>query len=245
MYNDPILNAIYKYTLNKNDQSFDVKIIRILIHIYNEIDIINPFLVENYDLIFNNIKKYGLSDEELQKFKDSLKLYMQYNEMDAMLTLYKILIDMIVKKHKDTFISKEEVAEYEKFFFQGKCINSLNKYWDKALYKINNKIIFKENNNNIFNPYAYYLQGKTLADIKEMSDEKLYYLNRKILKDYNIKIDDKNVVNKLNKAINKIVFPKQVELTTGNGFVDILTFISFVATEIMVGIVIAVQFIMR
>ena len=86
--------------------------------------------------------------------------------------------------------------------------------------------------------------AETMNDIKEMSDEKLYYLNRKILREYNIKMDDSNMFNKLNKVVYKALLPKSA-LSSGNGFVDILMILSFVATEVMVGAIIAVQMIMR
>ncbi len=244
MPNDTLLNAIAKYLNNKDDVSFETNIVRILIHIYNEIDFINPYLLHEYSLIDENILRYGLPKEELIKFKQVFTNYMQTHDTDAFLTVYKIIMDMILYKYKNSFITKEEVAEYEKIFFQGKSVNVLNKYWDKTLYKINNKLSFKEVKENVFNPYAYYLQGKTMADIQEMSNESLYHLNLKILRDYNIKVDDSNLVNKLNKAIDKAMMPKG-QLSTGNGFVDILMFLSFVATEIMMGAIIAVQMLRR
>ncbi len=244
MQNDVLLNAISRYLINKEDQSFDVQIVRILVYIYSEADLVNPFLIKDYDLINNNLKRFGLEEESLNKFKKSLQNYLTTQNINDFLTIYKIIIDMIEKKYKDDFITEEEVKKYEEIFFKGRSIKALNDYWNKALYKINNKITFTEVNNNVFNPYAYYLQGKTLADIKEMSDEKLYYLNKKILRDYNIKFDDKNMLNKLNRAIDKAMMPKGA-LSSGNGFVDILMFLSFVATEIMVGAVIALQMILR
>ncbi len=244
MVDDALLNAIAKYIDNKEAISFDTNIVRILIHIYNEIDFINPFLLKDYSLIDKNLLRYGLPEEELVKFKNSFNRYMVNQSEDDFLTIYKIIMDMIAYKYKDDFITKEEVVEYENIFFKGKSVNALNKYWDSTLYKINNKIKFTEARENVFNPYAYYLQGKTMADIKEMSNEKLYHLNRKILREYNIKVDDKNMINKLNIAISKAMMPRG-QLSTGNGFVDILMFLSFVATEIMVGAIIAVQMLVR
>lgn len=243
MSEDVLVKAIEKYVANKNDSSFAVKIIKILALIYNEIDLVNPFLLKKYELIDQNLKRYGLSNESLVKFKNSFAKYLKDKDMDSFLTLYKIIIDMIVKKYQNSFISAEEVAMYEKYFFEGKSLKALNEYWDKALYKINNKIIFTEVNENIFNPYAYYLQGKTLADIKDMSEDKLYLLNKKILREYNIKMDDENMISKLNKALYKELYTPK--FSTGNGFVDALMIVSFVATEIMVAFVAYVGFVLR
>ncbi len=243
MPNDALLYAISKYINNKEDISFETNIVRILIHIYNEVDFLKPYLLHDYNLIDSNLLQYGLSKEELNKFKEKFNEYMLNHNNDAFLTIYKIIMDMIFYKYKNKFITDDEVKEYEKIFFQGRSVEALNKYWDKTLYKINNKLSFTRTADKAFNPYGHYLQGKNMHDIKEMSDEKLYYLNCQKVRDYNANIDDTNIFNKLNQVIKKEMLPKK--LSSGNGFVDILMILSFIATEVMVGAIMAVQMIVR
>lgn len=243
MPNDALLNAISKYTNNKEDISFETNIVRILIHIYNEVDFLKPFLLHDYNLIDSNLLKYGLPKEELSKFKEKFNEYMLNHNSDAFLTIYKIIMDMIFYKYKNKFITDDEVKEYEKIFFQGRSVETLNKYWDQTLYKINNKLSFTKPSDKAFNPYGYYLQGKNMHDIKEMPDKKLYYLNRRKVRDYNANIANANLFKKFNKVIHKEMLPKN--LSSGNGFVDILMILSFIATEVMVGAIIAVQMIVR
>ncbi len=238
-----LLNAINKYMANKQDPSFEVKIVTILTHIYNEIDLINPILLNDYKLLNQNLMKYLKNSEELVKFNDCLDNYVKTKDFNSFLTIYKIIIDMIEKKYKDKFITEEEVKDYEKFFFEGRSVQHLKEYWDKALYRINNKITFEKVNENVFNPYIYYLQGKNMADIKELSNEELIKLNEEILKKYHLSLDDNNLKGKINKIVYKALNPPT--LSSGNGFVDALMIVSFVATEILVGAVIAITLLRR
>lgn len=235
--------GINKYIHNKEDNSFDVKIIKILAIIYNEIDLVNPILLNDYKLLDKNLLKYLKNENELTKFKTSFNNYMINNDINAFLTLYKIIIDMIAMKYKDSFITEDEVKMYESYFFEGKSVSSLKEYWDKTLYRINHKITLEKINENIYNPYIYYLQGKNLADLKELSNDELVSLNEEILKKYNLNLDDKNLKEKIDKIVYKALHP--MEFSTGNGFVDIIMIISFVSTVVMAGMVIAILILKR
>ena len=132
-----------------------------------------------------------------------LQNQMENNNMSSFLTIYKILIDMIVLKYKDSYITNEEVANYEKLFYEGKSINFLNEYWNKALYEINKS---KNGNENSYNPYNNYLQRKNLDDIKAWNDEDLVKEQQKSLDKYY-----KNISDDINDK----------KISSGNGFVDI------------------------
>ena len=162
MSDDALLKAISKYLANRNYESFDTNIIRLLILIYNENDVVNPYLLLNYELINNNLSRYGLATDEVLKFRSSFNLYMHTKDQNAFFTIYKLIMDMIACKYHDSFITEAEVKKYEQIFFKGISSNPLKEYWDKTLYKINNKVILYNTNNNAYNPYNYYLQGKTM-----------------------------------------------------------------------------------
>ena len=87
-----LLNAINKYMANKQDPSFEVKIVTILTHIYNEIDLINPILLNDYKLLNQNLMKYLKNAEELVKFNDCLDNYVKTKDFNSFLTIFKIII---------------------------------------------------------------------------------------------------------------------------------------------------------
>ena len=71
-----LVYAINKYIHNKDDSSFDIKIIKILSLIYDEIELINPILLNDYKLLNNNLLKYFKTPEDLEKFKHCFDIYM-------------------------------------------------------------------------------------------------------------------------------------------------------------------------
>ena len=69
--NEAIEKAINDY-MNSKDKvesvlynSFLVVVIRMLISIYGELDIINPYQIKNEDAFKNNLMKYGATKEEI------------------------------------------------------------------------------------------------------------------------------------------------------------------------------------
>ena len=219
MNNQTINNAIKKYNNNKEDTSFDVKVIKILVIIYGQ-DILN---ISNFK---ENILKYGLDENQLLLFEDELTNYLNTNNMSSFLTVYKILIDMIVLKYKDSYITNEEVSVYEQLFYEGKSINFLNNYWNEALYKINKN--YNDKNSDLYNPYNNYLQRKNIDDIKALNNEKLTDFSKKRIEKY-----------------NKDTFNDDKELTTGNGFIDIIMMLAFICTQVMLGFIALGHFIRR
>ena len=72
--NEAFTKAINDY-LQSSDQpkgiiynSFLVVTIRLLICMYSELDIVNPMVINDEDLLYNNLTKFGYS-------KDSLKIF--------------------------------------------------------------------------------------------------------------------------------------------------------------------------
>ena len=158
-----------------------------------------------------------MKQSELDKFYKYLDNYNKQNEVNDYLSVYKIIIDMIRLKYSDKYISNKEVKEYEKIFFEGKNINSLNDYWNKTLYEINYKFI-DQNIKDIYNPYSIYTKGKSIKDLKK-----------------NSKIFEKNE-NKLNEYLDKInKNDDKTTLSSGNKYVDMLLILAVVSTQIMLG----------
>ena len=73
--NEAFEKAVIDY-LNSRDKeesvlynSFLVVVIRMLINIYGELDIINPYQIKNEFALDANLMKYGLSSESVSEFK--------------------------------------------------------------------------------------------------------------------------------------------------------------------------------
>ena len=55
--------------------SFLVVVIRLLIIMYSELDIVNPMVINDEDLLKNNLAKYGYSKNNLDIFFSDLQVY--------------------------------------------------------------------------------------------------------------------------------------------------------------------------
>ena len=79
--NEAFSKAISNY-LSSADQpqgilynSFLVVIIRLLINIYSELDIVNPMVVNDEELLITNLSKYGYEKENIKLFLSKIQLY--------------------------------------------------------------------------------------------------------------------------------------------------------------------------
>lgn len=196
---------------NNSNNHLNNNVIRLLKIIYNNLD------TTDKNKLNDNLKIYGLKQSELDKFYKYLDNYNKQNEVNDYLSVYKIIIDMIRLKYSDKYISNKEVKEYEKIFFEGKNINSLNDYWNKTLYEINYKFI-DQNIKDIYNPYSIYTKGKSIKDLKK---------NSKIFEDNENKLNE--YLDKINRNDDKTT------LSSGNKYVDMLLILAVVSTQIMLG----------
>ena len=73
--NEAFEKAVTDYLNNKDKEegviynSFLVVVIRLLINIYGELDIINPYQIRNEKSFDDNLMKFGLTLENVQEFK--------------------------------------------------------------------------------------------------------------------------------------------------------------------------------
>lgn len=73
--------------------------------------------------------------------------------------------------------------------------------------------------------------GISLNDMSKLSNETVEKINNKIV------VEEADTERKK----NKFIIPLKLAITSGNGFVDTLVLLSVMATEIMIGIIIAVS----
>ena len=112
--NEAFSKAISNY-LSSADQpqgilynSFLVVIIRLLINIYSELDIVNPMVVNDEELLITNLSKYGYEKENIKLFLSKIQLYYDLekeNEHKVVKFKNKYFVD-IQKDLIDMFIAK-------------------------------------------------------------------------------------------------------------------------------------------
>ena len=258
--NEAFTFAIKEYLDSKKDQegikynSFFTVVIRLLTLIYDELDIINPFYFNNEESLNTNLKKYDYSDENIKKFKDALQNYYGKETEEGFTFIQKCLVDMFIKKYISLKLSDEEISNFRSLlyspyssnplivsynFFMTKKPNEILNYFDKCLADNAKKEIVKPKET--LNLGAYEILKYSLEDIKAMSSDELDEVNKKVYSYFDI---NDNAINKkylLDKAVFDFNHPKQA-LSTGNGYVDILFFLSIIATVGMIILVITLLF---
>ena len=102
--------------------SFLVVVIRLLIIMYSELDIVNPMVINDEDLLKNNLAKYGYSKNNLDIFFSDLQVYYELekdNENKTIkvknpyfITVQKELIDMLIAKKLNFHLKEKEVQDF-------------------------------------------------------------------------------------------------------------------------------------
>ena len=250
--NEAFTSAVTEYLDSKEYpegikyNSFFVVVIRLLTMIYDELDILNPYYLKDESALDNNLKKYGFAQEHVMEFKKTLQRYYENEGENNFIKLQKLLIDMFAKKKVSLKLSENEIEQFRFLlyspFAQNPLLVSYNflmtkdpfevvKYFDKQMAENTKKVISKPKET--LNLEAYEILKYSLEDIKSMNSEELDEVNKKVYNYFDI---NANAINKnylLDKAVYDYHHPRSA-LSTGNGYVDILFFLSIVATVGMV-----------
>lgn len=250
--NEAFTYALSEYLRNKKNpegikyNSFFVVVVRLLTMIYDELDILNPFYLNNENSLDTNLKKYGFATENIIEFKKTLQRFYENEGENNFIKLQKLLVDMFAKKKLSMKLSNEEIAAFRSLLYspyaQNPLLVSYNflmakdplevvKYFDKQMAENTKKVIAKPKET--LNLEAYEILKYSLEDIKAMNSEELDEVNKKVYNYFDI---NANAINKnylLDKAVFDYNHPKSA-LSTGNGYVDILFFLAIVATVGMI-----------
>lgn len=254
--NDSITNGISNYLLIKNGKDYDkahifeVYVIRCLCKIYGDINILNPYRIDNENSFKSNLIMYGLKVSEMEEFISLMGDYSkwlnsekQVGKTDLTSKIEIILINMIIERNKTNKFNDEELEFFDKYFdpknnnfatlhnLITKDVNIVPMYWNRKKALLNNNMKFKLIRNDLLSSSTYDKYGLDKEDISKMSEEKVKNINNRILEKE--KEDNKR---------NKKFIPKNLIITSGNGFVDTLMLLSIMTTEIMIGIMIALHF---
>ena len=162
--NEAFTNALSEYLSSKKSpegiryNSFLVVVIRLLTIIYDELDILNPFYLNNEMSLNNNMKKYGYPEEDIEEFKKILQRYYENEGETNFIKIQKMLIDMFAKKKMNLKLSDLEMEEFRRLLYspyaQNPLLVSYNflmardpfeviKYFDKQMLENNKKVIAK------------------------------------------------------------------------------------------------------
>ncbi len=236
--------------------SFLVVVIRLLIIMYSELDIVNPMVINDEDLLKNNLAKYGYSKNNLDIFFSDLQVYYELekdNENKTIkvknpyfITVQKELIDMLIAKKLNFHLKEKEVQDFYSLlytpysknplqvsynFLMADDVLEIDNYFKKQM-KENVKVVVPREKHYL-NVKAYELLNYSMDQINNMDANEIDRVNHQVYDYFKIR---ENAINKeylLDKAIEAIEREKN-KVTSGNGYVDILLIMSIICTVIMV-----------
>lgn len=257
--NDSIANGISNYLLIKQEKDYDkshifeVYVIRGLCKIYGELNIINPYRINNENSFKSNLIMYGLPIKDMNDFVNLMDDYSKWLnsknnviKTDITSKIELILINMVIYRNKITKFTNDEISFFDNFFnplnnnleklhsLITKDIDIVPMYWSRKKSLLGNSIKFKLIRHDLLSSSTYNKYGIDYDDISKMSEEKVKNINNRIL-------EKEKEENKKKIKFN----PKNVVISSGNGFVDTIMLLSIMTTEIMIGVMIALYFIRR
>lgn len=269
--NNAFSKAIYDYQNSCDNiqgimyNSFLVVVVRMLISIYSELDIINPMMIGDEKLLKENLAKFGYSPDAIMIFLSNLQLFLDIendnNQKEIkdknpyFITIQKELVDMFIKKKVNFYITEVEVNEFYDLlytpysknplrvsynFLNATDVLEIDKYF-KSEMRSNVKVVMPKEKHYL-NVKAYELLNYSMDDIKNMSSADVDRVNSLVYDYFKIR---ENAINKeylLEKAIEKIERDNN-KVTSGNGYVDILLILSVISTVFMLSIILMLVFV--
>ncbi len=263
--NEAFDKAINDYMSSKDKKegilynSFLVVVIRILINIYGELDIINPYQIKSKEALKNNIMKFGAKSEDVEKLFELISnfylierrnsLAIKREENIYFISVQKVLIDLFTLKRLNFGLNENESKEFFDLLYTPGTSNILRQSYNylnaSNIYEIaeyyQNKMLEKpkeekEEEKKLLKFDIYKLFNVSIADISKMNAEDVDKLNKEIYKSFDI---SENAINKdylLEEKLKEIKMQNS-PITTGNGYVDILLIMSVIVTTIMVVVI--------
>ena len=236
--------------------SFLVIVIRLLIVLYSELDIVNPMVINDEELLKNNLAKYGYSKNDLEMFLSDLQVYYDIEKENEnkmikiqnpyFITIQKELIDMLIAKKLNFHLKEKEVQDFYDLLYTPYSKNPLqvsynflmtdnvleiDNYFRKQMKENVKMVVPREKH--LLNVKAYELLNYSMDQINNMDANEIDRVNHQVYDYFKIR---ENAINKeylLDKAIEAIEREKN-KVTSGNGYVDILLVMSIICTVIMV-----------
>lgn len=264
--NEAFDKAIDDYLKSKDKKesilynSFLVVVIRMLVNIYGELDIINPYKIKHIESFNDNLMKFGMNEKNLLEFKRSLDGFYRIEKKNLssirrednvyFIEVQKILIDMFNLKRINYGVTERDRKVFFDLLYTPGTTNALRISYNylnapdvyeiaeyfKKVTKEEKKIQKSKKEKDLLSFEAYKLFGINISQLSKMDDNEISRINREIYQSFDIK---ENTINKeylLNQSIKEYKI-RQTPVTTGNGYVDILLVMSLVVTTIMIMII--------
>ena len=265
--NEAFEKAITDY-LNSRDKeesvlynSFLVVVIRMLVNIYGELDIINPFQIRNEFALDANMMKYGFPKENVTEFKRLLDGFYRIERKNMssikreeniyFIEVQKKLIDMFNVKRLNFGLTETDRKEFFDLLYTPGTSNALRlsynflsanniyeiaEYFKNEVAKVKEVPKQTEKEKDLLSFETYKFFGVGVSDLSKMNESDVEQLNSEIYKSFDI---SENAINKdylLEESI-KAFKMQRTPITTGNGYVDILLIMSVIVTTIMVVVI--------
>lgn len=236
--------------------SFLVVGIRLLINLYGELDLINPYKMNDEELLKENLSKYGYSKFKVELFLSNLQLFYDIEKENQnkqiktknhyFITVQKDIIDMLICKKLNFDLKQSDVTDFYSLlytpysnnplqvsynFLNAEDVFEIDRYFKKQM-KENIKIV-KVKEKPLLNIKAYQLLKYSMEDINNMDINEIEKVNHQVYDYFKIR---ENAINKeylLEKALEAIERENN-KVTSGNGYVDILLIMGIICTIIMV-----------
>lgn len=233
--------------LYEREHIFEIYVIKALCKIYGEINIINPYKIQSENSFKCNLLMYGFLDKDMELLFNYFDMYESWlnsesvGKTDLTTKIEKILVNMILIKCRKRMIDEETLEWFDNYF--DPIDNSLAKlhslitydndaipnYWKRKKMGLSNKVTLMDVRTDLLAKDDYATYGINIKDVEKMSHEQVMSLNNKI--------QEKEKKNK-----NVLFKPRKLIISTGSGFVDTLMLLSIMATEVMIGLIIAFYF---
>lgn len=255
--NDGIENYIYSVN-NKEGikyNSFLTVVIRSLISIYGENNIIVPYENKSLSLLTTSLKKYKYSPMKLEKFLKDMEEYyiLEKNKVipnTKFMDIQKALVDMYMCKKLIEDISLESKEEFLGLLYSPKSTNVLmishNYMHNKDTLSVMNYFIEQEKINIRINvsdpkvllsPEAYRVINKSYTDVCLLSASDVKKINETVYKKLSVNKSDPNFEHLYDKALFNH-YQDTTKMSSGNGYVDILLVMGIICTISLVGLVV-------
>ncbi len=250
--NNGILNYLNSIENKEVDKThiFEFFVVKILINIYGEINIINPYKLGKEDSFKKNLILFGLKESDMEMFIKYMDNYDKWLNSPYLVPKTKIptqiesiIINMILMKSNFRPITDKEITSYNDFFDPGegdiKKIRNLivedptiiPSIWRRKRSQLVGGLVLETIPPELLSESDYKKYGLSIQEVRQLSNLKIKEINAKIL------AEEENVEG------GKAKFdPRKLILSSGSGFVDTIVLLSIMATEIMVGLLIAFSF---
>ncbi|MDD4705589.1 MAG: hypothetical protein PHS24_00035 [Bacilli bacterium] len=254
--NNAIHNGIINYLNYIEDKAidkihiFEFSVVQVLVSVYGEINIINPFKLGKEESFKKNLLLYGLKESEMEMFIKYMRDYDSWlnslheeTKTKLLTQIETIMINMVLLKSNFHKITEKEIEKYNNFFdptdgdivkLQDLIVEDktfISGLWKRKRFQLKADISLETIQPELLSPDIYQKYGLSIDDVKKLSNIKINEINEKIEKEETNNEGDKPKFD-----------PKKLVLTSGSGFVDTIVLLSIMATEIMVGLVIAFSF---